>query len=160
MANSPLDAANFLTGIKMRLEENSKKALTKVGRVVSEESKRVLGTYDYGWPRLQPETIKHKATGDSPLLETGELRESIGYTVDEENHTVAIGTNDPNGKFMELGTSRIPPRSFLVAAAMAKEAEIQEILGRDRIEQAVKESKEAKGLPTGAVSAFVKDIEK
>jgi hypothetical protein len=50
-------------------------------RIVRDEAKGSLGTYQKGWPPLQPETIARKATGDSPLLETGEMRDSIEFTV-------------------------------------------------------------------------------
>jgi hypothetical protein len=118
----------------------------------------------YGrWPSLQPATIKHKATGDSPLLETGALRASIGYTVDDDDHVVVIGTNDPHAAFMEFGTSRIPPRSFLVGAMMAKQAEIHKICGEDMFAHAVT-GKEPEGEPSSpgevvgaAVGAVLKD---
>jgi hypothetical protein len=32
------------------------------------------------WPALQPETIARKEHGNTPLLETGELREFIEWT--------------------------------------------------------------------------------
>ena len=51
-------------------------ALEKAAQIVEKEAKRVLGSYDYGWPPLKEETIARKATGDSPLLETGEMRGS------------------------------------------------------------------------------------
>ena len=44
--------------------------------LLAEQCRLVIGTYEYGWPPLEPTTIARKATGDSPLLETGELRAS------------------------------------------------------------------------------------
>jgi phage gpG-like protein len=87
----------------------------------------VLGTYDYGWPALKPSTIAGKSTGDSPLLETGDLRDSIERDV---QHDVAyVGSNNKKALFHELGTSRIPPRPFLAGAVSAKHAEIGEMIG-------------------------------
>ncbi len=46
----------------------------KVCEMVAAEAKRVIGGYDYDWPQLKPETIARKMLGNSPLLETGEMR--------------------------------------------------------------------------------------
>jgi hypothetical protein len=50
--------------------------------LLEDSAKEALGTHEFGWPPLQPETIARKATGDSPLLETGALRDSIKHNVD------------------------------------------------------------------------------
>jgi phage gpG-like protein len=135
MAHTLNEAADFLTRITIAMPDAKKRALTKAGKLVKEEAKRVLGTYDYGWPSLQPNTIKHKATGDSPLLETGKLRDSIEYKV--VGDVVSVGSNDPTALYQELGTSRIPPRSFLAGAAIRKEEEIHKICGDDMFAYAV-----------------------
>lgn len=130
MTNSFKDAALFFTGVHLKMEHGKSKALRKAGRLVRDEARRVLGTYDYGWPRLQAATIARKATGDSPLLETGAMRASIKYSVDADAGIVTIGSNDPKALWQELGTSRgIPPRSFLAGAATHKQAEVLHILG-------------------------------
>jgi hypothetical protein len=41
-----------------------------------------------------------------------------------------VGTNHPVAKFQELGTAKIPPRSFIGGASRAKEHEVQEEMGR------------------------------
>jgi hypothetical protein len=69
-------AAHLLTyeaDLKMTKEACVEKACV----MVEKEAKRAIGTYRFGWEPLKPETIAHKTTGDSPLLETGELRDSI-----------------------------------------------------------------------------------
>jgi len=57
-----------------------------------------------------------------PLLRTGELRDSIEYTV--SGLEGAVGSDSEIPVFQALGTSRIPPRSFLVSSAMASEDKI------------------------------------
>lgn len=94
--------------------------------MVQAEAKSAIGTYRYGWPPLEPATVARKGA-DTPLLETGELRESIHWTVD--GHSAFVGTDDPKAPFHEHGTAHVPPRSFLRGAAMAKEHEVKEILG-------------------------------
>jgi phage gpG-like protein len=89
----------------------------------------MLGHYpsDGSWPPLAASTIASKATGDSPLLETAELRESIEYNADHRE--AYIGSNNDKALFHELGTSTVPPRPFLTAAAVHKEQEVVDAIG-------------------------------
>jgi hypothetical protein len=119
-------AAAFLR-MAVLYEEGVALALEEGCKIVEEEAKSVLGSYRYGWPPLQPETIARKATGDSPLLETGEMRDSIEHTV--VGHSGFVGSNSDKAVWQELGTSRIPPRSFLGGAAMRKGEEVAHAVG-------------------------------
>jgi phage gpG-like protein len=102
--------------------------VAKACEMVCNEAKRVLGTHDYGWPELQPETIARKIRGDTPLLETGKLRESIQWNA--EGNFGFIGSDSPVAVWHELGTSRIPPRPFLAGAAMHMEDKIHKMAAR------------------------------
>lgn len=89
------------------------------------------GTNPYGWPPLAPATIARKATGDSPLLETGALLGSITHNVDAMSNITSeayIGTDLEYAKYQEFGTSRIPARPFLGGAIMQEENHIPEIV--------------------------------
>jgi hypothetical protein len=78
--------------------------------LVAAEAKRVLGTEGYDWPALSPATLAHKMQSGM-LLETGAMRASIEWNSSgNEGH---VGSNSDIAVFQELGTSRIPPRSFL-----------------------------------------------
>lgn len=125
------EAVEQMTRVSLEVPRASNASLEHAAQVVEEEAKRVLGTYDYGWPRLKPSTVARKTTGDSPLLETGEMRESITHWVNVETHTAYVGSNNPKAKWHELGTSRVPPRSFLRGAAMAKQKEVHQIVRDD-----------------------------
>jgi phage gpG-like protein len=131
MPRSLLEGAEFFTALAHTIEgEASHRALVRSAKIVRDEARRVLGTYDYGWPRLQDKTIDRKATGDSPLLETGKLRASIKYEV--HDNVAIVGTNDPNGLYNEFGTSRgIPPRPFLLGAAVTMQKAVHETCGKD-----------------------------
>lgn len=136
--HSLLEGAAFLTAVQLRIEHGSRAAVTKSARLIRDEARRVLGTYDYDWPALQEATIERKKTGDSPLLETGALRRSIKFSVSgsRDNWEATVGSNDPKALWHELGTVHIPPRSFLAGAAMRKEKEVHEICGNKLFEWA------------------------
>lgn len=125
--------AQVFTSIALAMPRAEHDALEKAAVIVETEAKRVLGTHDYGWPPLAPETIAAKATGDSPLLETGELRDSIHHSV---GHTGAhagleadVGSDNDKAIWHELGTARVPPRPFLSGAAIHKEHEVVALIG-------------------------------
>jgi hypothetical protein len=123
-----LQGAALFTEMGVRYQAGIHDALDTACRVIETEAKRVIGTYDYGWTPLQPETIERKATGDSPLLETGEMRDSIEHTV--EGKSGHVGSDNDKAVWQELGTSRgIPPRSFLAGAAMHKGHEAARAIG-------------------------------
>lgn len=73
------------------------------------EAKAAIGTYTFNWPRLGPAAIRKH--GDTPLLDTGALRDSIELTIGK--FEAWVGTNNPHAAFQEFGTGRIPPRPFL-----------------------------------------------
>jgi phage gpG-like protein len=78
------------------------------------------------WADLAPATVEEKqrlgytgqVSATDPLLRTGELRLSIGHTVEE--HGVILGSTDPVAPYQEWGTDRIPPRPF-IGATMSRE---------------------------------------
>lgn len=133
--------------------EAEKRALKKAGEIVQAEAKAEIGHYQDGagpfaaWPPLKTATIAAKANGDTPLLETGEMRDSIGLVV--EGHGAHVGSNDDKAVWQELGTSRgIPPRSFLGGAAVRKSKEVAETMSREVMGVLVKQ--EMPGIPNGA----------
>jgi hypothetical protein len=108
--------------IKHDVDKVQHAIIVKACQMVCAEAKRVLGTYDYGWPQLQPETIASKMRGDSPLLESGEMRDSIEWNA--QGNVGHVGSDNDKAVWMELGTAKIPPRSFLVGAAQHMEDKI------------------------------------
>ena len=108
------------------IDHAKRAALAKSGDEVVEEIKRVIGTYEYGWPALADSTMKKKSA-DTPLLETGELRESYGMVI-ISNDEVEVGSANPKAIWQEQGTERIPPRPVILGASVAKEKEIHKIV--------------------------------
>lgn len=126
--------AGFITGrLLRRMPMMSHHALEQAGMIIENEAKRVLGTYDYGWPPLAADTIDHKATGDSPGLETGEMRDSITHHVTVNDATgeghVWVGTDHERALWFELGTRRQPPRPFLSIAAARMAPIVRDLIG-------------------------------
>jgi hypothetical protein len=73
-------AAHLLT-VKADLKLAEEVCVEKACRMIEKEAKAAIGTYRYDWEPLKPETVARKARGDTPLLETGELRDSIEHVV-------------------------------------------------------------------------------
>jgi hypothetical protein len=107
--------------------------------MVAEKSKDMIGVPQPGWAPLAPSTLEKKDGVNSPLLETGEMRSSIEWNADATEGY--IGSNNPKATWQELGTSRIPPRSFLGAAAIEMAPEIEKLA-----ERAVAEAFEGTGV--------------
>lgn len=120
--------AGHIAGLVAATEHATHEALEAGAKIVETEAKRVIGTYDYGWPPLKPATVARKAKGDTPLLETGEMRASIGRKIGHGE--AVVGSDNDKAVWHELGTSKTPPRPFLSGAAAAKEAEVQAIMGK------------------------------
>jgi hypothetical protein len=95
--------------------------------MVHDEARRVIGEGYAEWPALAPSTLARKML-NTPLLETRELRASIEW----QSHGLegAVGSNNDKAVWHELGTARIPPRSFLAGAAMAMEYKIHKMAAR------------------------------
>ncbi len=137
MPHSLLQFAADLTKITVGTAIFHHEVMEKACVIVEKEAKRVIGTYDYGWAPLAESTkadrTAHGFPEDEPLLRTGEMRDSIEHHVEEEGLGMTVvgivGTNNPIAKYQELGTAKIPPRSFLGEAAMHKEEEIHELFG-------------------------------
>jgi hypothetical protein len=123
--------AAFLTGIVVESDHLNREALKEGCKVLQEESKRVIGTYDYGWQQLAEATKKDRVSKgypeNEPLLRTGAMKESIEFTVINA-HEAEVGSDSDIAVYQELGTSTIPARSFLAGAASDKEKEIVTIL--------------------------------
>lgn len=64
---------------------------------------------------------------NEPLLRTGELRDSIEHAVGAGE--AAIGSNNDKAVWQELGTDKIPPRSFLGSAAVENAEAVKKIVG-------------------------------
>lgn len=89
--------------------------LVEYGEVVKSAAKGMLGKEHDQWPPLAEATLEDKERKGlptpSPLLRTGEMRDSIVAEV--ADLTLVVGSDDKKALYQEMGTSRIPPRPFL-----------------------------------------------
>jgi phage gpG-like protein len=128
---SPEGFAHFLEGIIPGLAAARHEGLERGAHLLETRAKEAMGTYTYGWPPLKAETVARKATGDSPLLETGAMRDSIHSVI--EGHTAVVASDDPKAAWHEFGTVKMPARSFLGEPARRYEAEIVEAMATPSI---------------------------
>lgn len=127
--------------IAVKLEEHH--AMTRACKLVQREAKAEIGHYQeragqFGaWAPLAESTLAEKerlgyAPPDNPLLREGHLRDSIEISVSAAGAASTegvIGSNSDIAVYQELGTSRIPPRSFLGSAAVHTAPKVAEVLG-------------------------------
>jgi hypothetical protein len=115
-----------IPAIERDLQASGPMIVKKACQIVQARAKKTIGSNQPSWAPLKPATIEEKAREGyktpAPLLREGSLRDSIEYTV--HGHEGSVGSNDPVAVYQELGTSHIPPRSFLVSSAIASEDKI------------------------------------
>jgi HK97 gp10 family phage protein len=137
-----MEAIVKMAEVALAIEEETHKALERAATVVEAEAKASIGSYQpeagpfAEWAQLADSTLAEKeklgyAPPDNPLLREGTLRDSIGHVV--SGHEAAVGSNSDVAVYQELGTRRMPPRSFLGGAAVRKEGEVVELLGEGAV---------------------------
>jgi hypothetical protein len=94
------------------------------------EAKRVIGTYDYGWPQLaqatQDDRISKGYAENEPGLREGDMRDSIEHV--SNSHDATIGSNDQKLVWFEVGTVNQPPRPVLQRALHERHEEVVHIV--------------------------------
>ena len=124
------------------LQEAEHRGLKEACEILQTEAKAEIGHYQQeagpfqAWPELAESTkqdrVKSGFPENEPLLRTGETRDSIEYTV---GHGEArVGSNSPVAVAQEIGTDKIPARSFLGGAAVRKHDEIVRAMAKPMIE--------------------------
>jgi len=133
--HSLADAAKHLTNLKL---ENQHDAMEEACLIIEHKAKELIGTYQaeeapFGaWPELAESTkedrVRQGYSENEPLLRSGDMRDHIDHLA---AHTIGvIGSDQEKALAQELGTARIPPRSFLGMAAMMTGEQVANTLGR------------------------------
>lgn len=131
MSISIEEAVLRMGAMVLRAEHAKREALERAARIVADEARAEIGHYQEGWPQLAPATVEDRVrqgyAPDEPLLREGELRDSIGHEV--EGDRAIVGSSSKVAVYQELGTDKIPPRSFLAGAAHRKAEEVAREIG-------------------------------
>lgn len=135
-----LDFATHLQRVMMAEVVAVNQGLVAAAKLIQKTAQAEIGHLQpqYGhyaaWAELADSTKRDKARlgyvfnkDYNPLLRTGELRESIHYTV--QGLDALIGSASDILVYQECGTAHIPPRPVLGLAAYRKEQEVLKILG-------------------------------
>jgi hypothetical protein len=123
-----------LENVQHNVHEIGPRIIRKACEMVAAQARSAIGKQHEMWPALAPATIADRVdkgfAANEPLLRTGQLRDSIQWTTSASGMEGAVGSNSPNAVWQELGTSRIPPRSFLVSSAISMESKIHTMAAR------------------------------
>jgi phage gpG-like protein len=68
--------------------------------------------------------------GGFPFKQTGRLRASVTYVIDENNLVARVGTNVNYGRWLELGTRRLQPHPWLRPSFAMSTTQVRRILSR------------------------------
>ena len=102
----------------VRLQRAAARVTPELELIVRETMERAkdiaesrFGEQQRGWPPLAESTLRAHDGQQTPLLVTGELRESLYIEVSGANGLLA--STDPKIVYSELGTGTEPPRPLL-----------------------------------------------
>jgi HK97 gp10 family phage protein len=146
------DIAIHFATLGVAVAEVNHHAVEKAALMIENSAKAELGNYQPAtgpfneWAPLTDATLKtHESygMGDTPLLLTGQLRDSIQHEV--SGMEAIIGTKMEIGEYQEVGTSKIPPRPFMGPAAYNNLENIKHLLGKST----------AQAIAYGAAGAFI-----
>jgi len=131
-------AAEFMTAA-IAVDALNHELLERSAKSIERRAKEKLGSYQdqsgqfVAWAELAESTKQDREQQgypeNEPLLRSGELRDSIEHQV--IGNVAHIGSNSDVAVYQELGTDKMPPRSFLGGAAHEKAPEIVEMMGEN-----------------------------
>lgn len=139
---SILGAVEKLAMMAVAVKEAEHVAMRHAVAIVQREARAEIGHYQeeagplVAWAELAESTKADRARNgypeNEPLLRDGTLRDSIQTAVSEVGAPLAegaVGSNSDIAVYQELGTARIPPRSFLGGAAIRSGEKVSQVLG-------------------------------
>ena len=126
---SLLEFAAGLEALGLGLEVTEAEVLAKSCLLLSTAAKDLIGVPKPEWPPLKPATLARKDGVNTPLLETGEMRDSIAWNSDA--HEGYVGSNNKKLVYNEFGTSRIPPRPVLGLALTQNERKVERLVEKE-----------------------------
>lgn len=141
--------ANHLQKVVKQYPKRQRAALDFIGQHIEDKSKKAIGHYQKGadgfedWQELSESTKADKVKKGyvfndefNPLYREGDLKESIHHVVSPLNGQnqnelgkVYIGSPLDIALYQEMGTAKIPARSFLGLTLFKEKYQIEYILG-------------------------------
>lgn len=123
--------ASHLSALTLGVDHYEHESLTRAAMHVQDEAMNSVGHYQSqsgpfaAWAPLaastQADRVRQGFPADEPELRTGQLRDSIQFTVlppvVAQHREAEIGSDDPVMVYQELGTQFMPARSILGGAA-------------------------------------------
>ncbi len=126
------DLARHLEEAAVAVKPSLEVALGAIGAHTVEVALAMIGHEHANWPPLAASTLAHKKA-NTPLLETGEMRDSIKAAVIAPELELLVGSTDPKSKWHEYGTRKIPPRPFIGPSAIASLPFAEKTLGETAV---------------------------
>jgi phage gpG-like protein len=117
--------AAMLAALSKAIEREIQLGIEQAARMVETEMKGELGTQQ-GQVAHLPAWAPVKSNPDSPLLLTGDLRNSISTVVGDKE--AFIGTPDEKAVHLEYGTKDFAPHSFVERAMVVTEPKIKDMM--------------------------------
>jgi phage gpG-like protein len=136
MTYSLIEFAAKLAIASTEMEIVKREVIAAACAILAEESKSLIGVPHAEWPPLADVTVERKDGVNSPLLESGAMRDSIVWNSDAGEGYV--GSNDPLLRYHEFGSNKggaawggpNPPRPVLGLALEKKREGIYAMAGR------------------------------
>lgn len=136
--NDPVGAfVSHMIAVQRNIEAHASRGLDRAARLIEEDARGRPGHYQPAvgpFPAWAPLSASYEAKkvaagfpANSPLVRSGDMRDSIGRTV--RGMEAVVGATDPTMVFHELGTSRMPPRPVLGPAVFRNRKAIERLLG-------------------------------
>jgi len=126
-----------LENVEHNIHEIGPRIIRKACEMVAAQARSAIGQQHEMWPALAPATIEDRVrkgfAANEPLLRTGAMRDSIQWKTSADGLIGMIGSDSPVAVAQELGTAKIPPRSFLVSSAISMEPKIHAMAARAAI---------------------------
>ena len=127
--------ADFLKKIRMtqqKVETELGKGIAQCCATIQREAQEGMRDTAVDFSKTYGKHGHHPSLpGNPPAVDTGTLRRSVTYSVDEKNLTGYVGSvlNDPPyGAYLEYGTSRMKPRPWLKPATEKSMETIKKIM--------------------------------
>ncbi|PHK92923.1 hypothetical protein CR162_21365 [Pseudoroseomonas rhizosphaerae] len=118
--------AKHLRKVASKVEAAQRRGLRQGAAMMAATAKGMHGEYQpsdrvsNAWAPLAPRTVAERTrrgfSPDEPLLRTGALRDSIGFSV--QGDEALVGSTSPLAVHHEKGTARIPPRPVFSKTAV------------------------------------------